>query len=106
MGSLSDEALRQQLNQTAAECDRLREVVAARETWYSPNDYQNLAEIIHRLELEREELRRELAEARSQPTPGTLPDAAELLNALKSSNPKSKASLRDVEAILEAVQEG
>jgi len=103
VGSLSDEALRQQLNQTAAECDRLREVVAARETWYSPNDYQNLAEIIHRLELEREELRRELAEARSQPTPGTLPDAAELLNSLKFQKPKTKATLGDVEAILDLI---
>jgi len=83
--------------------------LAVKADWYSPDDYQNLAEVLHRREIEREELRKQIEELRSQPTtpePGTLPDAAELLNALKSSNPKSKASLRDVEAILEAVQEG
>jgi len=49
--------------------------LALKAGWYSPDDYQNLAEVVHRREIEREQLRKQIEELRSQPhpEPGTLP---------------------------------
>jgi len=63
---------------------------------YTADEYQILAGKIHELEVEREELR---AIARRLDNL----DAAELLNFIRKQNPKSKTSLRDIEAILAAI---
>ena len=63
---------------------------------YTAYEYQILAEKIHQLEVEREELR---AIARRLDNL----DAAELLQKLRAKNAKSKTTLRDVEIILEVM---
>jgi len=55
------------MEQVEAERDRLRDELTVKAGWYSPDDYQNLAEIVHRREIEREELRKQIEELRSQP---------------------------------------
>ena len=98
----------QTLRQITEERDRLRDELAVKADWYSPDDYQNLAEVLHRREIEREELRKQIEELRSQPTtpePGTLPDAGELLQKIRVKFPKLKVALKEVEAVLETLQE-
>ncbi len=60
---------------------------------YSSEDYQRLAEKIHELE--------EVRSHSSDQNVSELPGPAELLNQLKGKLPKTKISLREVEAILE-----
>ena len=97
------------MEQVEAERDRLRDELAVKADWYSPDDYQNLAEVLHRREIEREELRKQIEELRSQPRtePGTLalPAADNLLNKLKQKKPKSKITLSDVETLFELIEE-
>jgi len=103
------DALRLELNETETERDRLREELAVKAGWYSPDQYQALAEIIHQRDIEREESRKQIAELRSHPTPspGTLalPAADNLLNKLKQRKPKSKTTLGDVETLYELIEE-
>jgi len=72
------------------------------------------------LDLEKQNLAEELQQARAELAeletltlspagtdkvkPISLPDAAELLNTIRQQNPKSKVSLRDIEAILAAIE--
>jgi len=111
LGELSrgsdDELLRQQLAAVQAERDEL------------DKECDRLTAKVGDLDLEKQTLAEELRQARADlkvrshspagsdsvpnHSPSALPDAAELLQQLRAKNPKSKASLRDVEAILAAM---
>jgi chromosome segregation ATPase len=71
---------------------------------------QELAEVRSQLETERasrEEIEAELAELKQKSVTASvdLPEAADLLNQLKTRRKKSTASLADIEAILEMIEE-
>jgi flagellar biosynthesis chaperone FliJ len=70
---------------------------------------QELAEVRSQLETERadrEEIEAELADLKQKPaTASELPEAADLLNQLKTKRKKSTTSLADIEAILEMMEE-
>jgi len=98
--------LLEQLEAARAEVAELRSrVVTLQQTSdqsYSSEDYQRLAEKIHELEVERGELRRQLAELQQAEgeSSGILPEPDDLLNQVKGKLPKSKVTRRDVVEIL------
>ena len=98
MGSLSDEnqALRQELEQVTEQRDSCIEMITRLKT-LAEGQSQRLRE-----------MQAELERLRSQPTtpePGTLPDAGELLQKIRVKFPKLKVALKEVEAVLETLQE-